>query len=322
MLIAVSPTAPFLASGPTGLGFAGLIGLVLTVAISPKYGLPWIATARTLIVMRGGTAMHSRDTPLAIWPFAAGTIGFGIAGLCFGELWLQWQFVPAGIPGRTALAMIGNGLLLAAGACLLWPVATRWAAWLLAAFYAAWAVAVHATRLFAHPLNAGVWLPVTEVLGVALGGAALALLLAAKPVPSAMRALRIALGVCALNFGICHFVYLDITASMVPGWFPEPHFWAAATGAAHLAAGASLVVGPLSRLAATMLAVMIGCFGLLVHVPRVIGTPASHMEWAMLFIAVTLSGAAWLVATGLASVRAPIWERWPLVRPADEALAG
>jgi hypothetical protein len=41
---------------------------------------------------------------------------------------------------------------------------------------------------------------------------------------------------------------------------------------------------------------MMASFVALVHVPRVLAHPDSRMEWTMLFVALTLSGSAGLVA--------------------------
>jgi hypothetical protein len=49
------------------------------------------------------------------------------------------------------------------------------------------------------------------------------------------------------------------------------------------------------RLAATLLAVMYGGFALILHLPRVVAAPEARIEWTMLFIAVSLAGAAWAV---------------------------
>ena len=59
--------------------------------------------------------------------------------------------------------------------------------------------------------------------------------------------------------------------------------------------GLSLLSGIRSQLGATVLAVMMGMFVLLVHIPRVVASPGEQLEWIMLGVALSLSGAAWLV---------------------------
>jgi len=48
-------------------------------------------------------------------------------------------------------------------------------------------------------------------------------------------------------------------------------------------------------LGAAVLAAMMALFALLVHVPRVFESPGDQLEWIMLGVALSLSGAAWLV---------------------------
>ena len=42
-------------------------------------------------------------------------------------------------------------------------------------------------------------------------------------------------------------------------------------------------------------AAMMGCFVVLLHIPRLIGQPASRFEWTMTAVAATLTGAALLI---------------------------
>ena len=108
---------------------------------------------------------------------------------------------------------------------------------------------------------------------------------------------RIALtsfAICLIIFGIAHFVYLDFTASMVPGWIPGgQRFWAGATGVAHLAAGAALLSGVQARLAATLLTIMFGTFSILIHGPNLAVDIHSHLNWVINGVNLALTGAAW-----------------------------
>jgi len=55
------------------------------------------------------------------------------------------------------------------------------------------------------------------------------------------------------------------------------------------------VSGVQARLAATLTAAMMATFVVLLHLPRVIGSPTSQFEWTMLAVASSLTGAALLV---------------------------
>src|SRR5690606_1245936 len=72
---------------------------------------------------------------------------------------------------------------------------------------------------------------------------------------------RTIFGVCALFFGGAHFVYLNLTAPLVPEWLPPSQtFWAYATGAAHIAAGLAILTGVQARRAAILLTIMFASF--------------------------------------------------------------
>jgi len=110
------------------------------------------------------------------------------------------------------------------------------------------------------------------------------------------RAATPAFGLCALVFGLSHFRYADFTAQMIPAWLPARVALAYLTGAAHALAGLAIVTGIRRALAAWLESLMMACFVVLVHLPRVLAHPDSRMEWTMLFVAVTLSAASGIVA--------------------------
>ena len=100
-------------------------------------------------------------------------------------------------------------------------------------------------------------------------------------------------------FGIAHFQYHDFVASWVPKWIPFPLFWAYFTGAAHCAAGVAILVSVMTRLAATLAAVMYGSWALIVHIPRILAAPRDAFEWNGLFVASALCAGALLIAGSL-----------------------
>lgn len=231
-------------------------------------------------------------------PYAAGALLLGAIGLATRDFALQWQPVAAGLPVRPLLALASAAILLAGGALALWPRRTSIGAGVLAACYGLWVLLLHLPRVVVAPGDLAVWLGVSEILALASGGAILALL-ARGPTDNAqgMRLARLAFGVCPLVFGASHLVYAQFTASMVPAWIPGGQlFWAYATGIAHIAAGLAVLSGVLARLAAVLLAAMCGGFVVLLHAPRVAAAPTSQIEWTMLGIALSLTGAAWIVA--------------------------
>jgi uncharacterized membrane protein len=112
------------------------------------------------------------------------------------------------------------------------------------------------------------------------------------------------MGICLLIFGVAHFIYLDFTASMVPAWLPGGQkFWAAATGAGHIAAGIAFLIGIQRRLAAFAITAMFGSFSILVHLPLLMADPKAHMSWVMNAVNLALTGAAWAVAIHISNVQ-------------------
>lgn len=231
---------------------------------------------------------------------AIGILGYALVCLAFGDFGLQWQPVPDWVPGRTLLAYANGALLATGGVLLLLRGASLWAARFLAGYLLLWVLLLKLPGLLASPGSVAAWLGPAEILSLAAGALTLALLLARPPSERGIRIARALYGVCPLIFGLSHFVYADFTAHMVPAWIPAPLFWAWATGLGHVAAGLAILSGLLARLAATFLAAMMGCFVVLLHLPRVLAEPASQLEWTMLCVAIMLTGAAWAVRAGIA----------------------
>lgn len=233
--------------------------------------------------------------------YALGALMLGIVGLVVGDFALQWQPVPTVVPLRTPLAYLSAVLLVVAGGAILYPLTSRRAVLWLGLFYALWVVLLKVPRVFAHPADVSMWLGFAEILVLATGG------VVAWSMSDAdysrrtliMRVAKAAFGACLLVFGLSHFVYADFTAQMIPAWIPLPLFWAYATGGGHFAAGLSLVSGVAVRLASTLLAAMLACFVVLLHIPRVLTNPTSRIEWTMLGIALSLTGAAWIIRTAI-----------------------
>jgi uncharacterized membrane protein len=228
-------------------------------------------------------------------PFGLGAILLGVAGIWFHDFAMQWQPVPTDFPLRMQLAIVTGLLLILGGSETL---SGKWAhggAALLAAIYGLWVVILHLPLVVRKPADLGTWNGVAEILFMICG--ALALYAGARGPRGRLNTLLcVVAGLCALVFGATHFKYAQFTATMVPAWIPPNQiFWAYATGTVHVAAGLSLVSGIRSELGATVLAVMMAAFVLLVHIPRVHASPGEQLEWIMLGVALSLSGAAWLV---------------------------
>jgi uncharacterized membrane protein YphA (DoxX/SURF4 family) len=111
-----------------------------------------------------------------------------------------------------------------------------------------------------------------------------------------LRLARALYGLGMIPFGIAHFVYLQHTAEMVPAWLPWHVFWAKFFGWTFIAAGVAMIIGVCARLAATLSAVEMGLFLVLVWVPVIAAGSKSAGDWSETLASVALGAAAWVVA--------------------------
>lgn len=239
--------------------------------------------------------MDKRGLQSDVLFLALGAIGLGLTCLAFGDLARPWQPVPRWMPLQTPLTYLIGGLILAAGLAALAP---RWrlgGITALGLIFVVWALLLKTPVIMSAPSVLGAWLGFAEASSIAIAGLLAAASLSGVGGSGALVGLRVGYGLCAIIFGLCHYVYADITASMVPAWLPEQLFWAYLTGTGHLAAGFALVSGVLARLAVRMLGLMMGSFVLLVHLPDTIAHPTQATAWTIQFIALSLAGGAWLV---------------------------
>jgi len=227
--------------------------------------------------------------------YGLGALLLGAIGLYFHDFALQWQPVPAGITARTALAHASAALLIIAGGAILSRKYERGGVLLLASFYWLWMLLLNLPLAIKSFTHIGAWNSPAEIAFLAAGGTALVATSAGQLRGTLSLVARVVAGVCAIVFGFAHFNYIDFTAGFIPAWIPWKVFWAWATGAGHLAAGLAFVSGIQARLAATLLAGMMGSFVVLLHIPRVIAHPEVHAEWIMLAVAGALTGSAWLL---------------------------
>ena len=239
--------------------------------------------------------------------YGLGAVVLGAAGLAYGAFAPVWLPVPAHLPGYPVLAYAAAALLVLAGLAINAPRVAGPAALALAALFGGSMLATYAPYMLAKPGNWGVWQGVAESTAMALGGVlAWAMAPGAGERAAVARIARLAFGLCLLVFGASHFVYLKLTASMVPVWLPPSQvFWAGATGVAQIAAGLAMLSGVQARLAAILLTGMYLAFGVLVHIPSVLADAHSQDNWAENGINLVLAGAAWSLADWLSKPRRP-----------------
>jgi len=234
---------------------------------------------------------------------ALSIVVLGAFSIAFHDFSPAWQPVPKTIAWHDALAIVSGAAFLASGLALLVPRTAKIGSLALSGLLLLQLLLLHLPRIVAHPSVEGMWEGMSENLAQLAGAWTIFSLLArsggALSDWSNARAGQILFALALPAIGLSHFVYVGDTAPLIPAWLPIHVPLAYFTGAAHIAAGLGILLGVLPRLAATLEAVMVSLFTLLVWVPVVIASPASRFDWVEICVSTAISGAAWAVAGSL-----------------------
>jgi uncharacterized membrane protein YphA (DoxX/SURF4 family) len=254
---------------------------------------------------RGATSMTANTTMAYGWRvYGLGVIALGMVCLAFGDFH-PGQPVPKDFPDRTALAYAAAAFMLVAGVAVEWRRTLPWAAAAITAYFGLVVVVLMNGRVWlAHYAEFLPYESIAIQLAITAGGLIVYANSAKIDAAKAARlthVAQLAFGICLLVFGTAHFVYMNLTAPLVPKWLPpSQEFWAYATGIAHIAAGVAILTGVQARLAAVLLTIMFVSFSVLVHVPMAVATPSDHWIWNENAVNLALIGAAWVMADSLA----------------------
>lgn len=233
--------------------------------------------------------------------FAATMIALGVLGLTKGDYVSVWQPIPQSL---SALSYLCAVISLICGLGLLWQRTAAAAARLLLAWLLLWLLVLRLPGIVLSP-TVDYWWAACKIAVMAAATWVLYVWFAAGwdkrrfGFASGDRGLRIArmlYGAALIPFGVAHFLYLQPTAALVPGWLPWHVAWVYFTGGAFIAAGIAVLIGVYARLAAALAAFEIGMFTLLVWVPIVAAGTKDAFQWSETVVSVALTAAAWVVA--------------------------
>ena len=244
--------------------------------------------------------------------FAATLIVIGILGLIKGDFAPIWDPVPKGVPAREALAYLSGVISLAAGTGLLWERSAAAAARLLLASLLIWFLFFRLPIILHAPTVPVSWEQCGETAVIIAGGWVLYGWFAADwdrqrvgfaAGEQGVGIARVIYGLALIPLGIAHLAYVKETASLVPGWLPWHVGWTYFTGCAYIAAGLAVLTGVWGRLAATLSALQMGLFTLLVWVPIVAAGSKVAFQWSETLDSLALTAAGWVVADSYRGLR-------------------
>jgi uncharacterized membrane protein len=242
-----------------------------------------------------------RTTGLGRIIFAVGCAALGALSIWFHDFAFIWQLVPKGIVWHDALVDMTGTILLAGGIALFIPSTARLAALAIAGLLLVFVLLARVPNVVTHPLIEANWYGVGETLTFVAGGWTIFSMLPARGGDAFAklgnaRAGQILFALALPALGLSHFFYVGQTAPLIPSYLPFHLPLAYLTGAAHIAAGIAILFGILPRLAATLEAIMVSLFTLLIWVPTTIAAPTSGDNLTELFLSLAITGTAWAVA--------------------------
>jgi uncharacterized membrane protein YphA (DoxX/SURF4 family) len=231
---------------------------------------------------------------LGRYAFGAAALSLGIAALVLNDqLISNWQ-----LPGTWAFIIVTSVAQIVGGVAMLLRKSTRLGAIILGIVYLVFSL-TFVPDIAGEPGVYASWGNVFYQLAL-VAGAVVAYGSASPSRPKIANLCRGAVmlfGLCNISFAIEQVEFLARTVSLVPPWIPpNGTFWAITTTIAFGLAGIALVIGYRALLAARLLALMLGIFGVTIWIPILIVYPKTHSNWSEGIETFAIAGVAWMIA--------------------------
>ncbi len=233
--------------------------------------------------------------------FAIAMIAFGVQQLITGAFVRLVPPLPAWVPAPSLWAYLVGAVLILAGVAIGTERKGLWGAAVVGVLLVLSILFLHLPKALADPLTGFLWTNPCKALAMLGGVIVLAGFLPDDGTALAQLFRKLAtLGPLFFSAflilgGIQHFVYLDFVMKLVPAWIPGTRYWVYVTGLALIAGGVGILIPKTSRLASTMVGIMILLWVVLLHIPRAL-TMHDAGETAAIFEALAMSGIGFLLA--------------------------
>ena len=241
--------------------------------------------------------------------FAATIAGFGVQHVLAATVGPALAQGPPWVPGSAVWSFLFGATLIGTAIGIAGERRTAVAAAALGAILLAYDLAPYLPGIAANVRNGANWTPASKIL--AMSGVAFAITGSADREKRTLRWPRVAdrladigrfvFAVAVFIWGAQHFIYAQLTASIVPAWMPWRLLWAILVGIAFIAASLAFAFAVEPRAAGILLGVLFFVIVLLVHAPRVSATPMSGREWTSALSALSMCGASFAIAEACSS---------------------
>jgi uncharacterized membrane protein len=226
-------------------------------------------------------------------------------GFATGDFAQIWQPVPKWVPARTLFVYLSALISLGSGIGLLWRRSAPLASRVLVVALLIWLFVLRIPNLFYQTpvvlvawtlgatavMLAGAWV-LCSAFARERGQSCLSFITDAQSLHTA----RMLYGLSLVPFGLAHFMYVDATTVLIPAWLPWHVALAYFTGTTFIVAGLAVAIDVCARLAATLSALQLGLFGLIVWVPRMVAGTVTDFQRGEFITTCVLTAGAWVVA--------------------------
>ena len=231
------------------------------------------------------------------------TIGlWGLAQSGFVAIWAPGISVP-GL--RAPMAAVCSLVSTFAGFALLWRRSAHLGASILLVLLCIWIVWCKGLALVHAPTELVSWESLGETAVIAAAAWSLSSGFGSNGKNDRLAGLvarsgpRTVYGLSLIAFGLAHFDYPDLTASLVPAWLPLHLAWVYLTGATYIGAGVVLLAGRATWLAAALSALQMALFTALVWLPKIAAGARDFGTLNETAISIALATSGWVIVTAL-----------------------